>query len=323
MRAKKIIAAALSVMLIAGLSGCGEAKADTPLVKVGEQELTRGMLDEYMDLNAYIAGYSMDSITDKDTKNYIETMMLEQMVAEELTKQYVTGKDGYKPEADYDKNVKKFLDSVHETENDSMKKLSISDETLTRFYDSQIYGQALYTEVRESIDDLEAKKLEYYNSHQEGFNSGLRLTASHILVEDEKEAQEIKAQLDKGADFAALAKEKSIDPGSGANGGELGEFKEGDMVGEFWNGAKALQVGEVSEPVKSSFGYHIIKLTDRKEAGISPYEEVADQVEQSVIGQAYQARLEELKKQISVEYLDKSLDPAAEKKDSGDKKKSE
>ena len=87
-----------------------------------------------------------------------------------------------------------------------------------------------------------------------------RITASHILVETESEAMEIIELLDAGGDFAALAKQKSIGP-SGDRGGDLGEFGKGQMVQEFETAAFSLQVGDVSDPVRTQFGWHVIKRT--------------------------------------------------------------
>ncbi|WP_110113815.1 peptidylprolyl isomerase [Bacillus sp. CGMCC 1.16541] len=89
--------------------------------------------------------------------------------------------------------------------------------------------------------------------------------ASHILVKDEKTANEVKAKLDAGGNFEELAKEYSEDPGSGEKGGDLGFFGPGQMVPEFEEAAYKLEKGKISEPVKSQFGYHIIKVTDKKE----------------------------------------------------------
>jgi len=95
------------------------------------------------------------------------------------------------------------------------------------------------------------------------------LKASHILVADEKTAKEIKAKLDKGEDFATLAKKYSTDTGSKATGGELGWFGPDKMVPEFTKAAYTLKKGEISEPVKTSYGYHIIKLEDIRDAKVT------------------------------------------------------
>ncbi|MFZ3577316.1 peptidylprolyl isomerase [Virgibacillus sp. DJP39] len=92
------------------------------------------------------------------------------------------------------------------------------------------------------------------------------LEASHILVEDLETAKKVKKELANGGDFAKLAKEYSTDTASAKKGGELGYFAPGKMVPEFTDAAYALEVGEVSEPVQSKYGYHIIKLTDKREA---------------------------------------------------------
>ncbi len=87
--------------------------------------------------------------------------------------------------------------------------------------------------------------------------------ASHILVKSEQQAKDIKTQINNGASFESMAKEYSMCP-SGANGGDLGFFSRGQMVPEFENAAFGLALGKVSDPVKTQFGYHLIKVTDKK-----------------------------------------------------------
>ncbi|MDQ0861380.1 peptidylprolyl isomerase [Bacillus sp. V2I10] len=136
-----------------------------------------------------------------------------------------------------------------------------------------------------------------------------KVQASHILVEDEKTAKEIKARLDKGEKFEDLAKEASKDP-SGQNGGDLGWFGEGQMVPEFEKAAFALKEGQVSEPVKSEFGYHIIKVTKT----VKPYEEMKKELEADVKKQktsqpdAVQGALDKALKEADVQVKDKELE---------------
>ena len=111
---------------------------------------------------------------------------------------------------------------------------------------------------------------QYYEDNKDEF---AKRDASHILVEDEKTAKEIKEKLDSGQDFAELAKEFSKDSANAENGGNLGTFSKGQMVKEFEDAVFKLKEGEISEPVKTQFGYHIIKLNkvadsveDNKEA---------------------------------------------------------
>ena len=138
-----------------------------------------------------------------------------------------------------------------------------------------------------------------------------KLQVSHILVKDEKTAKEIKEKLNSGEDFAALAKQYSEDPGSKEKGGELSEFGPGMMVKEFEDAAYKLEVGQLSEPVKSSFGYHIIKLTDKKE--LKPYEEekenIRKELEQQRIQdpQFHQQVTRDLLKNADIKVSDKDL----------------
>lgn len=112
-----------------------------------------------------------------------------------------------------------------------------------------------------TVTDEEVEK--FYKDNEEEFGESNMVKASHILVENLEEAKKIKSELDDGADFADLAQEYSSCP-SKDRGGDLGFFGEGAMVKEFEDAAFAMEVGEISDPVKTQFGYHIIKVTDKK-----------------------------------------------------------
>lgn len=125
----------------------------------------------------------------------------------------------------------------------------------------------------------------YYDENKASFNQEEEVRASHILVATQAEADSIVKQLKEGADFAKLAKEKSTDTASKENGGDLNFFKRGDMVAEFSDAAFKLKVGETSGAVKSDFGYHIIKVTDRKEAKEYTLEEKKAEIEKTLKAQ--------------------------------------
>lgn len=133
---------------------------------------------------------------------------------------------------------------------------------------------------RISVTDEEIN--EYFEENKEKLGQEEQVKASHILVEDEKTAKDLKKQLDDGADFAELAKEHSTDPGSAENGGELGFFGKGKMVKEFEDVAFATKVGEISEPVKSEKGYHIIKVEEKKEAKEATLEEKKEEIKDTL-----------------------------------------
>lgn len=132
--------------------------------------------------------------------------------------------------------------------------------------------------------------------------------ARHILVETEDEAKAVKAELDKGADFAELAKKKSKDPGS-ADGGDLGFFTKEQMVPEFSKVAFALEPGKISDPVKSQFGWHIIKVEEKRNRKAPDFEQVKPQIEQYVTRKAQAEYVAKLRAEAKVERLDQ---PAAD-----------
>ena len=132
--------------------------------------------------------------------------------------------------------------------------------------------------------------------------------AAHILVQTEDEAKAIIKELDAGGDFAAIAKAKSQDPGSAKMGGDLGYFTQGKMVPEFEKAAFALEVGKYTEtPVKSQYGYHVIKVTDKRKQPLPTYDQVKDQVRQMVLRDTFVATVAELRKDSKVEIVDPTL----------------
>ncbi|MCK7612520.1 peptidylprolyl isomerase [Roseibium sediminicola] len=133
------------------------------------------------------------------------------------------------------------------------------------------------------------------------------LSASHILVKEKAEAEEIIKQLDEGADFAELAREKSTGP-SGPNGGSLGYFTQGQMVKPFEEAALALEPGSYTkEPVETQFGWHVILLNDKRRQAKPELEEVAQGLRQQLMREAYDARMAELKDQVAIEIIDEDL----------------
>ncbi len=160
-------------------------------------------------------------------------------------------------------------------------------------------SKAIVGTVKAEPEELQ----KYYDENKSQFETGEQVRASHILVDSEEKAIEIKKKLDGGADFAELAKSDSTCPSS-SRGGDLGYFGKGSMVPEFEQAAFALKVDEVSEPVKTQFGWHIIKLTGRNEAGVKSFEDAKPEIEKKVLEKkqqkAYEDLLANLRKEASI-----------------------
>ena len=163
--------------------------------------------------------------------------------------------------------------------------------------------------IRELFDDYrkknpisdEAAKAEYDKFKAQA--TGTEYRASHILVEKEDEAKDLVKQIKGGAKFEELAKKHSKDPGSGANGGDLDFAKADAYVPEFSKAMTALKKGEMTEtPVKSQFGFHIIRLDDTREAAFPAFDEVKGQLKQRMEQAKLQAFQEELRSKAKTDY---------------------
>ena len=160
-----------------------------------------------------------------------------------------------------------------------------------------------------SLAPEEAEK--YYDSHKEEFMTPLLLRAAHILVKTEEEAQNIKNALEQGADFEETARQKSIDT-TAARGGDLGFFQKGQFVSEFEDAVFQMKKGELRGPVKSQFGYHVLKLQDRIEPHLRDFKDVKNVVEERLFterrSKAFKEYVEKLKGNIKIEVNDQALE---------------
>ncbi len=181
----------------------------------------------------------------------------------------------------------------------------------------QLLANTMFRELMDTAKPDDAALHAYYDAHKADWE---QVKARHILIrfqgskmpapEGKKEltaaealanATERRAKIIAGADFATGAKEESDDKGSGANGGDLGSFGKGQMVPEFEKEAFALPVGEVSQPVKSPFGYHLIKVESH---GAKPFDEVKASIQKQLPGEMAQKALSDLKAKNPAIYND-------------------
>lgn len=240
----------------------------------------------------------------------LETKILAKMVEGALIREE-TQKRHIEPSAadldtEFDSILKANFGNDKAKLNERLAQLNLTEaEVRDQIADSKRV-QALMDALSGSDKVAEAEAQAYYKDHTLEFQRDAEVKASHILVSDEAEAKQLKAQIDGGADFADLAKAHSKDPGSGAKGGDLGFFRKGQMVPEFEKVAFSTPVGKVSEPVKSKFGYHIIKVTDRHDAGQQPFAKMKDEIVEKLTRdrrqEAFRKWLEGARKAASITY---------------------
>ncbi len=151
----------------------------------------------------------------------------------------------------------------------------------------------------EKVTVTEADAKTYYENNRDKFVAGMTFNASHILVDSEEKASEILAQIKAGEiTFEAAAAEHSTCP-SGKQGGSLGDFGSGQMVPEFENACAAMEVGEISAPVATQFGFHLILLNKKEDGGEMPFDEIKDNLMEALREEkqqaAYQSKVNQLK----------------------------
>ncbi|WP_153462331.1 peptidylprolyl isomerase [Sediminibacillus terrae] len=179
-----------------------------------------------------------------------------------------------------DDQVQEELDSLKEQYGDQFEMVLQQ----SGFSDEEEFKEVLRLNMLQEkavTEDVEVSDEEIKQRYE---NMQTDLVARHILVQDEETAKEVKQKLDDGGDFAELAKEYSTDTGSAENGGDLGTFGVGDMVPEFEKAAYNLEVDEISDPVQTSNGWHIIQVTERKDAEeeVEPLEDIRNQIRRDI-----------------------------------------
>jgi peptidyl-prolyl cis-trans isomerase C len=168
-----------------------------------------------------------------------------------------------------------------------------------------LMGYELQQEAKTALTDEALKQT--YDEAVKSMSGQEEVRARHILVEGEDEAKAILEQLKGGADFAKLAKEKSKDPGA-AEGGDLGYFTKDQMVPEFADVAFKMYPGQLSNPVKTQFGWHVIKVEDKRIKQPPEFEKVKDQIEAYLARKAQSDFITKLRQSAKVERLDKAAE---------------
>lgn len=227
--------------------------------------------------------------TPEGRKEMLDTMVIRELILQQATK------DGLDKGAEIEEKLK------------DLKKRLIVESFLKK-----------KVETESQVSDADLQK--FYDENKEKFKTGEQIKASHILVKTEKEAKDVLAQIKAGGNFEELAKKNSVDSSS-AKGGDLGWFGKGSMVPVFEKAALALKEGQVSDVVKSDFGFHIIKLTGKRPAGVRPLEEVKEQIKGAIMPtrqqEVFQKIKEELKKSAKITIKEDVLKEMGAKKEEG------
>lgn len=289
----KLFTATLCVAALVGCQGgskSGEAKTEAKkegsvIAEVNSGSITTGDFErELKNLPEYLKAMAD---TPQGRKEMLDTMVIRELILQQASK------DGIDKGAEIEDKLQ------------DLKKRLIVESFLKK-----------KVEFETKVSDEDLKK--FYEQNQDKFKAGEQIKASHILVKTEKEAKDIAAQLKAGGNFEELAKKNSADS-SAAKGGDLGWFGKGSMVPAFEKAALALKEGQISDVVKSDFGFHIIKLTGKRPAGLRPFEEVKEQIKGAIMPtkqqEVFQKIKEELKKTAKITIKEDVLNSVGGKKE--------
>lgn len=314
MKHRSIVALILCIVVVFSFTAC---QGSDPLATVGSIKITDKDVEKYSSLILVMSGYAYEDL-DENTKADFENSVLSWLADTACLKEHFKNEDKdvitEEIQSEIDTNSSDMFESLKSMVGENeLSKYGIDEKLLKTYLESQYYDEAFREEVLEAdpITDEEAE--EYYEENKDSYTrTSKSVVTSHILIgdsehkpEDLELAEQIKARIDAGEDFAALAAEYSTDTGSAASGGDIGENDEtSSLVESYKNAMLALTEGQVSDVVESEFGYHIIKATKVNEPGQKSFDEVKDEIVALLEQQRMIDASLELRKESSIKWND-------------------
>lgn len=325
---------ALAALMSLSLVACKQKNLNEAVADVNGTKITLGQYEFMLKMNKASVestiggseGWTQKDDSGQTYKDKYKTLVLDQMINTELLAQNAE-KEGIKvTDKEIQSSYNDLKTYVNSDENlkGAAEELGINDEFLKEQAKLSLLIQKsqekFYSE--EKVSDSEMKK--YYDEHIDEYKKD-EVEASHILIKttddnnkplseaEQKKAKEkaekVLKEVKAGGDFAELAKKYSQDPGSATNGGALGAFGKGMMVKEFEDAAFGMEPGQVSNLVKTDFGYHIIKVTDRIKETTS-FDEAKEGIKEEILKNKYAEKISELQKKAKIEKVDSAIKDA-------------
>jgi len=199
---------------------------------------------------------------------------------------------------------------IQEAKNMGLEKDNDVLEQIEKMTEQILVQALLQREILDKVDVNDEEVSEYYEQNKDSFTEKEQIHLYNILLESEEEAQDILEQLKTGGDFIEIAKEKSTGP-SAAQGGDLGYLSKGSLIPEIEDEVFTLEVGGLSGVVKTDFGFHILKITEKKPETVKALEEVKEDIIQTLLPtkqkEAFDNLLEELKGKVEIEINEEAL----------------
>jgi len=273
----------LLTLLAAGCGGFGAKAAAT----VNGEIITEAELNKRVEQAAAWYGYDLTTPENKDLTADLQEQVLESMIMEKVVRQVAREMKIEVGQEEVDEEIKRIRDQLktQESYTDFLNKRKFTEQDLRTYIANQLLLDKLFEEVTKDITAPTRDSRQYYEEHKEEFFVQEQVKARNIVVKTEEEARDVISRLDRGEDFARLAAELSIDPSARENGGLIDYFdREAMYIQEFKDAAFSLKVGQYTKtPVKTVYGYHIIKVEDKKPARQYSFDEVKDELESRLL----------------------------------------
>lgn len=229
------------------------------------------------------------TLLDNLKSDVLDTLILTEIIAEKAAENNITVDEAELEEA-YEENHTVPMEQ-DEAYKELIEKNEIDDEFIKSQIKSDLLGYKYAQFYLENLEISDEAAQAFYDDNPDMFAQGEQVSAKHILVDEEETAKEVIEKLEAGEDFATLAGEYSTEPNADQSGGDLGYFGKGRMVKEFEEAAFALEIGEISDPVKTDYGYHVIVVKDKKEEATTSFEEAKDVIKDHLKQQDYQTHI--------------------------------
>ena len=320
----KILLLALAASLV--LTGCNTSNEDIVAVvngtKITKSDFEKTALKVGKEYEMIFGEeiWTSEGEGEKTFKEEFDNEILNVMISQEIVNQQAEKENITVTDEEVANEMSSYMQMIENVDeyNKFMEENGIDEEFLKNHFRQTLIFDKYRNKIMSETEITENDLRDYYNTHIDEYKKE-EIKASHILIttlndmgeplseeetaKKESEAQDILARIKQGEDFEALAKEYSDDKASASNGGDLGYFAKGVMVPEFEEAAFKLEKGQVSDVVKSSFGYHIIKVDDKREE-ITSYEDEKENILGAIRYEIYNEKMEELKKASEIEQFE-------------------
>lgn len=330
-RFKRFVATVATAIFAISMVGCNmiektpEAIAKSTVAKVNGDKITRGELDEKLApviqqlKTQYGTNYSTNDqakqILDEQKKQALESMITEKVIIQKAKELKIIS-DESKLDTEASQKFSE-IKKAYKKQSDfttALKQAGFTESSLKDYLKNQLIMSKVAEYVTKDVKVTDKSIQDYYNQHMTEYTTKPNRThVAHILLKTEAEAKKVKARIDKGEDFAKVAKEVSQDTGSKAKGGDLGfiNYTDQNYDKTFLAAAIALPQGKVSDPIKTQFGYHVIKCIKKEEYPIKKLDQVKSQIKETLLQQgkndAYTKTIKDWRNSAKVKTYDDNL----------------